>query len=176
MRRMNEEDDLTDTWLTIGRGLAAVSALSIAAGMVIVLSDKGVAMRDRVFQACQAANTFAGLLALIAVVVLLLSNTPADRSRGVLATTQVIGGVIVVCAAYAVVYSITKHSRFPRPEEDTSFFAFVGLNWSYRMSGVLTAVANGVVGVLTIFAVTYSSAGSVATTGIGQSVLRARGA
>ncbi len=150
---MGEDDDPTRTWIALGRGLAAVSVLSIAAGMIMVFGDTGVSASDRVFQACESASAFAGLFALVAVIVLVLSNTPTERSRGVLAITQCIGIVLVACAAYAAWYSLTKRSHLPQTDQSPSFVAFVGLNWSYRMSGILSAVAAGVVGVLTIFAV-----------------------
>jgi ethanolamine transporter EutH len=152
MRCMKEEDDPTRTWIAIGRGLAAVSVLSIAGGMIMVFGDTGVSLRDRAFQACESASAFAGLFALAAVVVLLLSNTPTERSRGVLVIAQCIGVVMVTCAVYAAWYSLTKTSRLPGPDQNTSFVAFVGLNWAYRLSGLLMAVAAAVVGALTIFA------------------------
>src|SRR6476660_384684 len=118
---MGEDDDLTRTWIALARGLAAVSVLSIAAGMIMVFGDTGISASDRVFQACESANAFAGLFALVAVIVLVRSNTPTERSRGVLAITGCLGIVMVPCPADSGLYSLTKHSHLPQTDQSTSF-------------------------------------------------------
>ncbi len=149
-------DDATDTWITIARGLVAVAVLSIAAEVVTVFGDTGASLSNRVYQVSESASALVGLFALVAVLVLLLSNTPTQRSRGVLTVAQSIGVLMLVCAVYAASYSLTVHSQFPQTDQSTTFLAVVGLNWSYRLGGVLRAVASAIVGALTIFAVRSS--------------------
>ena len=147
---VNEDDDLTRTWIGVGRGLAAISVLWIAAGFIIVLGNSGVSARDRLFQACESAGAVSGSFALAAVVVLLVTSSPPQRSRGVFVVAQCVGVVMVVCAAYAAWFALTTNSHLPLSDHSTSFAAFVGLNWSYRISGVLTAFAGAAMGALNI--------------------------
>ncbi len=144
------DEDLTDTWIALARGLVAVSALVLAAGFVIVFGNSGISLRDRLFQASESATAVSGLFTLAGVAVLLATKAPGERVRGVLATARVIGVVIVACAMYAGVYALTRHTRWPQPEESTTFFAFVGINWWYRVSGMLGSFAAGVMGSLVV--------------------------
>ena len=47
MAFMDQDDDRTTTWTTIGRGLTAVSVLSITAGVIMVFGDTGVSVSDQ---------------------------------------------------------------------------------------------------------------------------------
>ena len=51
-----DDNDVTGTWLTIARGLAALSVLGLAAGFVLVVGNTGVSARDRLFQASESAQ------------------------------------------------------------------------------------------------------------------------
>ena len=145
------DDDLSTLWLAIGRGLAAISVVLIASDMILVFGNSGVSTRDRLFQVSQSATVVTGAFALAAVVILLAARVPVERWRGVRIVTLSLGLVTVVCSAYAVWYSLARPTEhIPANESGKSFFAFVGLNWWYRMGGVLYAIAAAVMGSLVI--------------------------
>src|SRR4051794_32513657 len=105
------EDDLANTWIAIARGLTAIAILSIAARFAMVAGNSGVSVRDRVFEAAQAATAVTGLFALAALVLILLTRTPTERVRGVLAATLGVGAVMLAGAGYTAWYALTIHSH-----------------------------------------------------------------
>jgi hypothetical protein len=145
------EDDLSTVWLAIGRGLAAISVVLIASEIVLVAGNSGVSSRDRLFQVSQSATAITGSFALAGVLVLLATRTPVERWRGVRIVALTVGVVTVVCSAYAVWYSLTRPlEHIPVSDSGQTFFAFVGLNWWYRMGGTLYAIAAAIMGSLVI--------------------------
>jgi len=138
--------------MAIARGFAAISALSIAGGVILVFGNSGISVRDRLFEASEAASLVAVFFSLAAVVVLLALQPASPKSRGVLVVAQVVGAVALMCAAYGAWYALATHSHFPRPNSNARFIAFIGLNWWYRAAGLVDAAAVGVMAVLVLLA------------------------
>jgi hypothetical protein len=147
---MNEANDLTATWIAIARGLAAISVLTIAGGVILVFGNTVVSVRDRLFEASEAASVVAVFFSLAAVVVVLALRPAGQRSRGVLLVAQCVGVVALVCAAYSAWYALTTHTDYPDVNANERFFAIVGLNWWYRAAGLIGATAVGAMAVLVL--------------------------
>jgi hypothetical protein len=149
---MDAGNDSTDTWLAIARGLVAVSVLTLASGVIIVFGNSGISARDRLFELSEAASPFAVLFSFAAVVVVLATPPPVPRSRGVLVVAQCVGAMTLVCAAYSAWYALTTHTDMPQTNGDGQYFAIIGLNWWYRVAGLVAATAVAVTAVLVLFA------------------------
>jgi hypothetical protein len=149
----------SDVRSELSRGLAL--CLVVASGFVVVaalvrpLGSSGTSARDRVFEACQMLGILPASLALAAVALTALSRNRLDESlrassRRVVRGAAIIGVLIAAAALYSAAYLLLVHQRFPSTFATETFVGFATVRWAWRISGVLDALAAGLIGATTI--------------------------
>ena len=68
--------------------------------------------------------------------------------------------VVCVSAAYSAGYVLLHHQRFPPPDANTTFVAFVGTSAAYRASAAIQAAAIFTLGVVVLATASRIRAGS----------------
>jgi hypothetical protein len=142
--------------------LVGAALLILGSGFAAIFTYAGVPLRDRLFFGAQReGGAFPMTLGLAAAVIAILCARAFEQDalliRWSRAGASIVGGVVIVVAAYSIWYVLSLHISIPGPNSSASLVISLGeQSWAAKLTEILHDAAAILLGVVTLWAVRWS--------------------